>query len=82
MCVNSCITTHKDFLLNMYLRKLLTDFSITPILYFNKIGLSSGFLAIHLQLKVTKVTIILIFICNFPSDVSSDYRLFLLFISS
>lgn len=80
--VNKCIGIYKDFLFNMHLGKLLTDFRITSILYFNKIWLGSGFLAFHLQLKVTRVTIIHIFNCNFTRYMLSVYYLFLLFISS
>ena len=54
LCVYKCIGIYIGFLFNLHFRKLLTDFYITSILYFEKLELSSGFITFHLQLKLKK----------------------------
>lgn len=52
--VYKCIGIYIGFLFNLHFRKLLTDFYITSVLYFEKLELSSGFIAFYLQLKIKK----------------------------
>ena len=56
MCVYKCIGIYIGF--NMHLRKLMSDFNITSIVYLELLGYSSGFVNFQLQLKMRKVTII------------------------
>ena len=58
LCAHKSINKYIEVLLNMHLRKLLTDSLITSILYFEKLRLMPGVLAFHLQLKITKITMI------------------------
>ena len=55
LCVYKCIGIYIGFLFNLHFRKLLTDFYITSVLYFEKLELSSGFIAFYLQLKIKKI---------------------------
>lgn len=57
MCMCICIHVYMhNFLFNLHLRKLMTDFHTTSILYFKRLEFCSAFLALYLQLKITKVT--------------------------
>ena len=66
----------------MHLRKLISDFNFTSNLFLNVQNLVSGFLELQLQSKISKVSIIYVFISHSTRDKLSVYILFLLFVTS
>ena len=71
MCVSICLCIKIDF--NMNLRKLMSDFHIISNLFLSVYDLVSGFLELQLQLNITKVTIVHIFLFENPSETSSQF---------